>query len=62
MFFHLRGFSAGSVSKESACNAGDLGSILDWENPLEKEMAIHSSTDNGVTDNGVTRSQTGLSD
>ena len=60
-------FLGGSVSKESACNAGDLGSILDWENPLEKEMAIHSSTDNGVTDNGVTdngvtRSQTGLSD
>ena len=25
--------------KESACNAGDLGS----EDPLEKEMAIHSS-------------------
>ena len=25
--------------KESACNAGDLG----LEDPLEKEMAIHSS-------------------
>ena len=24
------GFPGGSVSKESACNAGDLGLILDW--------------------------------
>ena len=23
-------------SKESACNAGDVGSILVWEDPLEK--------------------------
>ena len=29
-------FSDGSDSKESACNAGDLG----WENPLEKGMAV----------------------
>ena len=32
--------------KESACNAGDLGeagSILGWEDPLEKKMATHSS-------------------
>ena len=33
----------GSVSKEYACNAGDPGSILGWEDPLEKEMATHSS-------------------
>ena len=33
------GFPGGSVSKESACNAGDLG----WEDPLEKEMATWSS-------------------
>ena len=33
----------GSVGKESACNAGDLGSILGWEDPLEKDTAIHSS-------------------
>ena len=32
-----------SDSKESACNAGDLGSILGWEEPLEKGMATHSS-------------------
>ena len=29
-------------SKESACNAGDPGSIPGWEDPLEKEMATHS--------------------
>ena len=31
----------------SACNVGDLGSFPGspvWEDPLEKEMAIHSST------------------
>ena len=36
-------FLHSSVSKASACNAGDLGSILGWEVPLEKEMATHSS-------------------
>ena len=35
----LMASSDGSDSKESACNAGDLG----WEDPLEKEMATHSS-------------------
>ena len=29
----------GSVGKESACNAGDLG----WEDPLEEDRATHSS-------------------
>ena len=29
--------------KESACNAGDAGSIPGREDPLEKEMATHSS-------------------
>ena len=29
--------------KESACNAEDQGSILGWEDPLEKEMATDSS-------------------
>ena len=29
--------------KESACNAGDPGSILGWEDLLKKEMANHSS-------------------
>ena len=31
------------VGKESACNAGDLGSIPGSEDPLEKEMATHST-------------------
>ena len=31
-------------SKESACNAGDLGLIPGSEDPLEKELATHSST------------------
>ena len=33
----------GSEVKASACNAGDLGLILGQEDPLEKEMATHSS-------------------
>ena len=35
----LMGFSGGSDSKDSACNAGDPGSILGQEDPLEKGMA-----------------------
>ena len=34
------GFPGGSAGKESACNAGDLC----WEDPLEEDMATHSST------------------
>ena len=30
--------------KASACNGGDPGLILGQEDPLEKEMATHSST------------------
>ena len=37
--FKAPGFPGGSDSKESACQAGDLG----WEDPLEKGMATHSS-------------------
>ena len=33
----------GSDSKESACNAGDPGSIPGWGDSLEKGMATHSS-------------------
>ena len=36
-------FPGGSDGKESACNAGDLGLIPGQEDPLEKEMATHSS-------------------
>ena len=31
------------IDCSSACNAGDPGSILGQEDPLEKGMAIHSS-------------------
>ena len=37
------GFPSGSAGKESACNAGDLGSIPGLGRPLEKEMTTHSS-------------------
>ena len=37
------GFRGGSEGKESACNAGDLGSIPGLARSLEKEMATHSS-------------------
>ena len=36
-------FLGGPDGKESACNVGDLGSIPDQLDPLEKEMATHSS-------------------
>ena len=34
---HILGFPAGSDVKKSACNAGDPGSILGWEDPLKKD-------------------------
>jgi len=36
-------FPCGSAGEESACNAGDLGSIPGWEDSLEKGKATHSS-------------------
>ena len=39
---HREGFPGGSDGKESACNAGDLGSILAQEDPQEKGIATHS--------------------
>ena len=36
-------FQGGSVVKNLPANAGDMGSIPESEDPLEKEMAIHSS-------------------
>ena len=39
-------FPGGTDGKEFACNAGDLrevGLTLGWEDPLECEMATHSS-------------------
>ena len=43
MNIRIQGFRDGSDSKESACSAGDLRLISGWEDPLEKEMATHSS-------------------
>ena len=37
------GFPSGSVGKESACKAGDPGSIPGSGRSLEKGMATHSS-------------------
>ena len=37
------GFPGDSDSQESACSAGDLGSVPGSENPLEKGVATHSS-------------------
>ena len=36
------GASGGSDGKESACNGETWVRSLDWEDPLEKEMATHS--------------------
>ena len=38
-----RGFLTSSDSKESACNVGDPGRSLGWEDLLKKGMATHSS-------------------
>ena len=61
----LKGFPHSSVTKESACSAGDLGSILGWKDPLEKGKATHSSFlawRIPWTVHGVAKSQTRLSD
>ena len=38
------GFPGGSNGEESACSAGDQVQSLGQKEPLEKEMATHSST------------------
>ena len=40
---YVHNFPSSSVGKESACNAGDPGSIPGLEDPLEKGSAPHSS-------------------
>ena len=66
------GVPGGSVIRNPPSSAGDVGSILSWEDPLEKGMATHSSilawTDSshgqrslGAIVHGVTESQTRLS-
>ena len=62
------GFPGSLAGKESACSAGDLVGSLGGEDPLEKEMATHSSIlacrspmDRGAWQArvyGVTKSQT----
>ena len=42
-YLSLSSFPCSSVGKESACSAGDRVRSLGWEDPLEKEMATHSS-------------------
>ena len=55
------------AGKESTCNAGDLGSIPGWEDPLEKGTATHSSILAWTISvdclvHGVSKSQTRLND
>ena len=38
------GFPGGSVIKNPPANAGELGLIPGWRDPIEKKMATHSST------------------
>ena len=40
----FQGFPGGSEGKVSACSVGNQVRSLGWEDPLEKEMATHSST------------------
>ena len=42
-YSHILGLPCGSAGKESACNGGDLGQSLGWENTLEKGKATQSS-------------------
>ena len=39
----IAGFPGGSDSKESACMQETQVWVLDWEDPLEKEIETHSS-------------------
>ena len=64
-------FPDGSSGKESACNAGNLGSIPGLKDPQEKEMSTYSyfclenPMDRGpwwATVHGVAKSWTRLSD
>ena len=65
--FRLKGLPCGSAGKESACNAGDLGSISGLgRSPGEGKgyPLQYSGLDNFMdfTVHGVTKSRTGLSD
>ena len=39
----FRGFTGGSLIKSLPANAGGVGSTLGQDDPLEEEMATHSS-------------------
>ena len=41
--YSFLGVPGGLVGKESACNMGDLGLSLGWEDSLAKSMDTHSS-------------------
>ena len=41
---HFTTLNCGSAGKESSCNVGTWVWSLDWEDPLEKEIEIHSRT------------------
>ena len=41
--YTLPGFPGGSLVKNLPANIGDSGSVLGWEDPLEKGMETHSS-------------------
>ena len=69
---HIKGLSGGSQDKESACDAGDLGSILGSGrspgggngNPLQYSC-LENPMDRGAwwaVVHGVTKSQTRLND
>ena len=69
---NLLGFPGGSDGKESACNAGDLGSIPgmgrspgEWDGYPLQYSCLENSTDRGVWQaivHGVAKSWTQLSD
>ena len=40
---YYMGFPGGSAVKNPLANAGDVALIFGWEDPLEKEIATHSS-------------------
>ena len=72
IFSYYRGFSGGSDSKESPCNAGDMSSIPGSGRSLEEGngsplqySCLENSMDKGAwpaTVHGFTKSQTWLSD
>ena len=65
--FFWGGFLGGSAGKESACNAGDLGLMRCWEDPLEKgkgDPLQYSGPENSMDCivHGVSKSWIWLSD